>query len=112
MKELCEKCMEEVGGCDNPESCPIFQTVSKLESRVKELESAIACMKQTVNDLAGEKFEAEARVKELEGALQESITERAVYRIDARHPHSAQMLKHAELLESRYVTTLKVANKP
>jgi len=69
MKELCEKCMEEVGGCDNPESCPIFQTVSKLESRVKELESAIACMKQTVNDLAGEKFEAEARVKELEAEL-------------------------------------------
>ena len=39
------------------------------EARIRELEAAIACMKQTVNDLAGEKHDAEARVKELEAEV-------------------------------------------
>ena len=37
MMELCKTCAEAVGGCDNPEQCPIFQTVSKLEQDKADL---------------------------------------------------------------------------
>ncbi|MHC4616310.1 MAG: hypothetical protein ACYTEQ_01015 [Planctomycetota bacterium] len=50
MKELCVTCAETVGGCDNPEACPIFQTVSALEDQIEKMKNCFNCSRDRMED--------------------------------------------------------------
>ena len=54
--ELCmEKCVPETGGCDNPDACPIYKTVTSLENRIEKLRELLSGIHNTSKEVRSQR---------------------------------------------------------
>ena len=74
--------------------------MSYFDSKGRKPEGGVMSEPTQIDFLEGKIDDLEKKNKQLIEALRESITERAVYRQIGTSTHSAQMIRHGELIGS------------